>query len=307
MRILITGAHGFLATSLAHRAVAAGHVVAGLGRNGQAPLPWPGTYQWADVSRSDLVPFFADFQPEVVAHCAGPASVARSFQSPLDDFYASVLTLANVLDGVRRYGRRVVIAVPSSAAVYGNPESQPVNEDARVAPISPYGCHKVQAEMIARSYARHFGLEIVIGRIFSLVGPAQRRLLLWDLFQEARSTADALRIQGTGEETRDFLHVDDASDALLGLANMALDRILPTEAVEYNVASGCATSVAEVAELVRAEVSPKLRIERRNQIRKGDPARWCADIGRLKAALPDWRPRSAATAMRECLVRWRKS
>ena len=184
MRILITGSRGFLGSTFAAFATAQGHDVLGLGRTAQPPPGWPGQYAWTDVAHADLSPLVNGFRPDLVFHGAGSASVGGSFQSPLDDLRASVYTFANTLEGIRRSEHRPVVLFPSSAAVYGHPSRLPVNEDDPTHPISPYGFHKLAAEQLGREYAACYGLRVVLGRIFSVLGPRQRRLLLWELFEQ---------------------------------------------------------------------------------------------------------------------------
>jgi UDP-glucose 4-epimerase len=223
MRVVITGSRGFLGGRVGRRAAAAGHQVLGVGRSSQAPAGWLGRYAQGDVAHADLAPLVNDFRPDVVFHGAGTASVGGSYQAPLDDLRASALTLANTLDGVRRSGSRPIVLFPSSAAVYGIPEVVPTPETAPAAPISPYGFHKATCELIGREFAECFGLDVVLCRLFSLFGPGQRRLFVWDVFGQARDDGEEVRLEGTGAETRDYMHVDDAVDAMLGLVDPRRD------------------------------------------------------------------------------------
>jgi UDP-glucose 4-epimerase len=133
---------------------------------------------------SDLAPIINGFQLDLVVHCAGSASVRASFSSPLDDLRANVLTLANTLDAVRRSEVRPLVIFPSSAAVYGNPVNLPIREDDPCRPKSPYGFHKLAAENVVHEYITCHDVRVIICRIFSLIGERQRRLLLWDLYQQ---------------------------------------------------------------------------------------------------------------------------
>jgi UDP-glucose 4-epimerase len=206
----------------------------------------------------------------------------------------------NVLDGVRRSGVEPVVLQVSSAAVYGNPDEFPVGEDANTAPISPYGHHKLFCEMLAREYAQCFGVTSVVCRIFSLFGPLQRRLLVWELYRQFAGSGPRVELQGTGEETRDFLHVDDLSDALLCLAKIAPRNT----ATALNVASGVETSTRGLAEAMSSVLHAEKEIVCRGEARPGDPSRWWADVSKLRSMLGDWQPCSLREALARTSVEW---
>src|SRR5207237_47633 len=262
-------------------------------------------YVQADVLTSDLVETVRACAPDVVLHGAGTASVAASLQTPLDDLRAAVITWANTLDAVRRSGLRPLVLFPSSAAVYGNPTALPVGEEARVNPISPYGFHKAACELLAREYAECFQLRIVVCRLFSLFGAAQRRLLVWELYRQCVAAGDTIWLAGTGTETRDYLPIEDIAAALVELA--AVEQTQASDAgrcLIVNVASGQETTVLDLARLVRDTVAPAKEVRCRGVERAGDPRAWRADTTRLRTLAPQWQPRPLARALAECIAAW---
>lgn len=302
MRILITGSSGFLGGSFGRFAARAGHEVVGVGRASQPEVGWPGAYTQADVSSSDLSETVASFAPDVLLHAAGAASVGASLTHPLDDLRASVLTWANVLDAVRRSGARPLLLFPSSAAVYGDSPVLPARETAEPRPISPYGFHKAACELLAREYAECFEMRVVVCRLFSVFGEAQRRLLVWELYRQLASEAPVVWLEGTGEETRDYLHVEDAAAAMLELAAAAAGGRGGQTVV--NVASGEETRVADLAERVRALVAPGKEVRCRGRARAGDPQHWLADTTLLRALATRWRPTPFAQRLERCVAAW---
>jgi UDP-glucose 4-epimerase len=284
MRLLITGARGFVGSSLAQRAVKKGFEVLGIGRTSQAPLDWPGSYVWADVALSDLTPIVNGFQPDLVVHCAGSASVSGSLAAPIDDLRATVLTFANTLEGIRRSDVRPFLIFPSSAAVYGNPAQLPIREEEPCRPISPYGFHKLAAEQLVHEYVTCHQLRAVVCRIFSLIGQRQRRLLLWDLYQQFVGPANEVVIQGSGAETRDYLHVDDMCDTFLSFP--AYGGIeLPNGSV-INIASGVETTIDTLARSLKEILGSKKSLVFTGKPRLGDPSRWVADCRKLDRLYP---------------------
>jgi UDP-glucose 4-epimerase len=305
MRLLITGARGFVGSSLAEYATRSGHEVLGIGRTAQAPPDWFGGYVWADVALSDLTPIINGFRPDLLVHCAGSASVGASFTSPLDDLRANVLTLANTLDAVRRSEARPLVIFPSSAAVYGNPVKLPVREDDTCRPISPYGFHKLAAENVVHEYVTCHDLRVVICRIFSVVGERQRRLLLWELYQQFANASRNVVVEGTGDETRDFMHIDHLCDAFLRLHQSSV--ALGNGDYIVNLASGIETSVRRMALLVKEILgSDKTLIFLKKQ-RVGDPGRWVADCSKLRAICPPQNYAELSAAIEQVVTKWNKT
>jgi UDP-glucose 4-epimerase len=302
VKILITGGGGFVGGSFGRHAARAGHAVLGVGRASQPPHAWPGEYAQADVLTSDLSELVASFEPEVLMHAAGTASVAASFKYPLDDLRASVLTWANVLDSVRRSGARPLLVFPSSAAVYGDAAELPVKESAPARPVSPYGFHKAACETLGREYAECFHSRVLVCRLFSVFGEAQRRLLVWELYRQLSGPDEAAWLEGTGEETRDYLHADDASSAVLALAENLSASGEGFTAV--NVASGAETRVLDLAARLGALVAPGKEIRRRGRARPGDPRRWLADTTLLRTLAPRWSPRPLDESLARTVAAW---
>lgn len=308
MKILITGGNGFVGGSFGRFAARAGHVVLGVGRAAQPARGWLAAYAQADAASADLAPLIREFAPDVLFHAAGTASVRASLEAPLEDLRASVLSFANALDSVRRSGARPLVLFPSSAAVYGNPAQLPVKEDAPARPISPYGFHKAACELAAREYADCFGARVVVCRLFSLFGAAQRRLLVWELYRQCAGDGETVWLEGTGEETRDYLHVEEVSSALLRLADSLLSDDTSGaggECLTVNVASGAGVGALELARQVRDLIAPAKEIRCRGMVRPGDPRAWQADTSRLRSLAPGWQPRPLAESLARCVAEWR--
>lgn len=305
MRILITGSRGFLGGSVGrYTAAAANYEVIGVGRSSQPEVGWPGDYIQADVANTDLSKIILDAAPDVILHAAGTASVSASFEAPLDDLRASALTWANTLEGVRRSGLKPLVIFPSSAAVYGNPSQLPVHESAPVNPISPYGFHKATCELLAREYSECFDMQIIVCRIFSLIGEAQRRLLLWELYRQFTGAETAVRLQGTGTESRDYLHVDDFAKALLQLTRERQRVFRQTSCLVVNVASGDETTAYDMARHIGDLLPLKKSVHCRNVERLGDPRCWRADTSLLRSLIPSWQPRPLSASLAHCIAAW---
>jgi len=310
MRLLVTGCTGFLGRSIGQLAARNDYEVLGIGRSNQPPAGWPGKYLQKDVAHSDISMSMQEFMPDVLFHAAGPASVSLSFAAPLDDLQAAILTWANTLDSVRRSNLNPLVLFPSSAAVYGNPTKLPVCEDAVIAPISPYGFHKAACELLAREYSKCFDLDIIVCRFFSVFGVGQRRLLIWELYQQLVGPDSTVWLHGTGTESRDYLDVDDIGVALLQLVDhrFRMRKKSPYKGrhLVVNVASGEETKVHDLALQIRNLVAPAKTIRCRGMKRPGDPARWGADISLLRSLVPSWEPKPFSLALSQCVATWQK-
>lgn len=298
MKLLVTGCQGFVGKSVSEYALRKGHQVIGVARSEiTAPTTAP-ECKCIALDSPAFVELLNHYRPDVVLHAAGSASVGHSFQQPREDFLMAVETWGVVLDAVRRSHGNPVVVFPSSAAVYGNPDRLPVSEQAPLQPISPYGFHKVICEQLAQEYCRCFGLNIVVTRLFSTVGVYQQRLLLWELFRQALDEAPYLTLQGTGEETRDFLLVDDIGEYMLGISAHRLEGFSVV-----NMGSGVETSVRSIAEYVLGAVGREQQILSLNKHLPGDPKSWRADVSLLRRLVPH-RPKSIQAAVEICVQQW---
>ena len=297
----MTGAGGVIGGATATLAAQRGWRVLGASR--ARTLPGGVTAIPTAATVPDLRAVLEAHRPDAVVHCFGASSVQASFADPMADFGAAVGSWHALLEATRLAGHHPVLLFPSSAAVYGNPEL-PVAEEAPLRPISPYGFHKVTAELLAREYAEVFGLRVIVGRLFSILAPRQRRLVAHEVFRQAAAGQGEIWLEGTGDETRDFLHVDDAADAFLRLieahpAEAGLDVV--------NVASGQEVRVHDLAAAVTKATGAGAIIRARGASRPGNPDRWCADVRRLTARVGRWAPRSLEDALRDCARRWEQS
>jgi UDP-glucose 4-epimerase len=302
LKILITGSRGFVGGTIGRAASRAGHEVLGISRAAQSAPDWPGKHATTDVVSADLAPLVRYFAPDVIFHAAGTASVKSSFETPIEDLRASLLSWANVLDSARRSRLHPLILYPSSGAVYGRLEQVPVDEDSKLEPISPYGFHKVACELLAREYATCFEQRILLLRMFSVFGPAQRRLLIWELFQQFKGADQTVWLQGTGDETRDYLSGDDMARAALLLME-SLTSATGSQAI--NIASGEETRVLDLAKTIGGMIAPQKEIRCRGLHFAGDPERWQADISRLTKLIPSWKPQPLEAGLAECVAAWR--
>ena len=215
---------------------------------------------------------------DICINCSGAASVAESNQEPLRDYELNVANVARMLDAIRKtQGADCRFLNLSSAAVYGNPSTLPITEEAEARPISPYGFHKLQAEQLLLGYVRLFGLRACSVRIFSAYGPNLRKQLFWDLYSKAMRS-ETVELWGTGGETRDFIEVSDLARAIRVVCEKS---DFAGEAV--NVASGTETSIEAAVRTFLDYFDASRTYTFNGQVKVGDPRNWRADISKLRS------------------------
>ena len=134
----------------------------------------------------------------------------------------------------------------------------------------------------------------------------QRRLLVWESFERLSRGEGPAWLEGTGEESRDYLTVEDVAAAFLQLAEQRLAGTREGGSLIVNVASGQETKVLALIEMMRDIIAPGKEIRFRGVARKGDPKRWRADISRLRSVLPTWQPRPLKESLVQCIAEWQK-
>ena len=298
-RVLITGGMGFLGKAVARRFKAAGARVVGLGHGTHKEAGYHGYDRWLtdDVCEAALSKLSETF--DVIVHCAGQSSVARSLEQPLEDFRANVQATAELLEYQRCSNPDAIFIHASSAAVYGVVGDHPLRTVDSTNPVSPYGFHKQMTESLLDSYRTTFGMRCVAVRFFSVYGPGLQRQLLWDASKKLSVNAPTAVFWGTGEETRDWIHVDDAADLIAAL------RDAPDDLVLINGGSGDRVTVADTLGQLRIALGSDTEIRFNGNSKAGDPLHYHADM--TEAAELGWRPNISLHEGLFAYAQWFKS
>ncbi len=250
MNFLITGAAGFLGSSLANYLVREGHQVRGLddlSAGDPVVLSADVLFTRGDVNdRPKLWTLLQDI--DCVYHLAARVSVPESVLYPREYNAVNVGGTVSLMEAMRDVGVRRVVFV-SSGAVYGDQGDQPLSENATPNPRSPYAVSKLAAEYYVRTIGDLWGIETVILRVFNAYGPGQHMpashapVIPHYLRQVIRG--GTLVMHGDGSQTRDYVYVDDVVSALISAATApGINHMV------LNIGSGKETSIRDLVRLI---------------------------------------------------------
>ena len=275
--VLVTGVAGFIGRYIARHFSAQGWSVIGIDNSPPeiAPLHNLKAYHQLKLPDQSFHHLLKEYSPNVLIHCAGRASVDLSIINPDIDFQSNTALTFEILNALRINAPSCRFIFLSSAAVYGNPESLPIRENQHCSPISPYGFHKLQSEQLCLEFTKVYGVQTASMRIFSAYAPGLRRQVLWDICRQA-IYQPIVKLKGSGQESRDFIHALDIAKALMVVATSA-----PMEGEAYNIASGREVTVAELANLVFESLDYQGTVEFDGIVPVGTPLNWQADVTKL--------------------------
>ena len=277
MNFLITGAAGFLGSHLANRLAREGHQVRGLDdlSAGDPQVLDPDVhFTRGDVNdRPKLWTLLQEV--DCVYHLAARVSVPESILYPREYNESNVGGTVSLMEAMRDVGiRRVVLA--SSGAIYGDQDVQPLTEGQTPRPHSPYAVSKLAAEFYVRTIGNLWGIETVCLRIFNAYGPGQHlppsNPPVVPYFLRQSVLNGTLVVHGDGQQTRDYVYVDDVVAAMIAAATAP-----DINGLVINVGSGIETSLRGLAKLVR-EVTGSQASVVYNAKSSGGVSRLCADL-----------------------------
>ena len=279
-KVLVTGGAGFLGSHLVERLSAANEVTVFDDLSTGSLRNLEGAKEEVRIHRASiLLPkqlAKALEGHEVVYHLAAKTSVPESVEKPEEYWRTNVEGTLNVLKASADAGVKRVVFI-SSAAVYGISEVVPKVETMRPEPASPYATTKMVGEFACEEIAQLKPMEAVVLRIFNAYGPRQEPNAPYAgvvaKFTSAVAQGRGVEIFGDGDQTRDFLYAADAAEAM----ELAGER--PVAGQIFNVGSGSATTVTEVARLL-SEITANPVKAARKEIRPGDVRHSRADISK---------------------------
>ena len=290
MKALVTGGAGFIGSTLVDRLLAEGNVVdvvdnlwaGSLANLAEARRTYGDQvdFHHLDVRDAALVDLFRRKQPDVVFHLAAQADVRVSVARPLFDAEVNVLGGLNVMEGARQAGVRKVVVASSGGTIYGEPAPAdlPVDEAHPQRPVSPYGVAKKVVDDYLYAYRALHGLDFAALALANVYGPRQDpngEAGVVAIFAGRLLAGEPCTIFGDGEQTRDFVYVDDVVDAFVRAADRgpgtlcnigtgvetSVNVLYASMARAAGVTDGAVHAPARQGELARSALDPSLAAE----------------------------------------------
>lgn len=293
VRALVTGAAGFIGSTLVDRLVADGHAVVGLdnfARGRAANLEHLAdnpsfSFVEADIVTADLQAILAEHRPEVVFHLAAQIDVRQSVVDPQFDASVNVIGTVRLAEAARQTGVRKVVHTSSGGSIYGAPTQFPTPETVPTDPASPYAAGKVAGEIYLNTFRHLYGLDCSHIAPANVYGPRQDphgEAGVVAIFAQSLLSGKPTKVFGDGGKTRDYVFVDDVVDAFVKAAGEA------GGGQRFNIGTGIETSDRQLHSAVAAAVGgpddPEFHPDR-----LGDLRRSCLDNGLAERVL-GWRP-----------------
>ncbi len=309
-RVLVTGGAGFIGSNLVDRLLEAGHAVVvvddlstgkleNLERARQAPAE-SFTFERIDITSPELGEVVAAARPDVVLHLAAQIDVRRSVADPVHDALVNVVGTVNLLEASRRSGVQKLVLTTSGGCIYGEPDRSelPVAEDYDGHPHSPYGASKRGVEEYLHTYEALYGLRWTSLALANVFGPRQDpggEAGVVSIFGGRLLRGEPVTIYGDGEQTRDFVYVQDVVDAFVA----AMDR---GDGQRINIGTGRETSVNELHRIL-ADITGSTEPAQHAPPRTGELAHIALDVG-LAARELSWKPTTSLREGLEATVDW---
>jgi UDP-glucose 4-epimerase len=289
MKILVTGAAGFIGSHVADAYVNLGHEVVildNLSRGSKRNLnPKCRFYQCDIRDQEDVEKIFLLEKPAIINHHAAQMDVRRGVREPFFDAQVNILGSINLIESALANGAKRFIYAATAGAGYGEPKQMPVSEDYPINPITPYGISKHTVEHYLFTFKVLYGLEYVVLRYGNVYGPRQNsqgEAGVFAIFSEQMLADLQPVIYGNGKKIRDYIYISDVAAANIAALDRGANEI-------FNVSSGVETSDLEIFQRVRDLLGK--RVEPRYAARRpGEIENICLDISKAKSLL-QWVPR----------------
>jgi len=248
LNILVTGGAGFIASHIVDAFIENGHnvtIIDNLTTGREENINPKAKFYNVDI-RNDLTQIFEEGKFDVVNHHAAQIDVRRSVTDPIYDAGVNIIGTLNLLQNSVKFGVKKFMFASTGGAVYGEQDYFPADENHKLQPLSPYGISKLAVEKYLYFYNEVYGLKYTILRYANIYGPRQNPLGeagVVCIFLDKILANEQPIINGSGEQTRDYVYVKDVVKANL----LTLDE---EESEIYNVGTGIETSVNELFKLI---------------------------------------------------------
>jgi len=286
MKMLVTGGAGFIGSHLVDRLIKQGHkvvVIDNLSTGKKENLNPKAKFYKVDIRDSQISYIFKKEKPEIVFHYAAQIDVRKSMKNPMEDAEINILGMLNILENCKKAKAKKFIFA-SSVGVYGEPQKLPLRENHPLNPIAPYPITKLTVEKYLNYYQAQ-GLDFVSLRYSNIYGPRQIStgeggviaIFIDKVLKEERPI-----IFGDGNQTRDFLYVDDAVEAAIKVLKAPSGSI-------YNIGTNKEITIKALLKLISSKLNKKIKPILK-PLRQGEIIKSRIDFSKIKKEL-GWQPK----------------
>jgi len=255
------------------------HVFDNLSTGIRQNVPRGSQFTDGDLRDHDLESLLRTQRIDVVSHHAAQMDVRRSVADPAFDAEINVVGSLRLIDAAARQGVTRFVFASTGGAIYGEPSEVPQSEDHEAKPLSPYGCAKLSVEQYLHYFSVVQGLPSTCLRYANVYGPRQSaagEAGVVAIFIARLLRGDSLTINGAGDQTRDFVFVDDVVRANVAAVEQSFSG-------SFNVGTGVETSVNELAELLQTASGRRVPVSHAEG-KQGEQKRSVLDASRIRAA-----------------------
>ncbi|MCO6431616.1 MAG: NAD-dependent epimerase/dehydratase family protein [Deltaproteobacteria bacterium] len=288
-KVVLTGGAGFIGSHIAEELLSRGHsvtIIDDLSSGCRENVPAGCGLEVMDIRSPEARTFLSKLEPEYVVHAAAQMSVRLSMEDPAFDTHVNVYGLINLLQAFHGRKQPFFVLLSTGGAIYGEQETFPAAENHPIVPASVYGLAKYVSELYLDLWRRQFGLRYAALRLANVYGPRQNphgEAGVVAIFCQKLFLGETPLINGSGEQTRDFVYVKDVAAAVGSVV---------AESVEgtFNIGTAVETSVNRLYEAISAACEVNIQAAK-GPAKAGEQMRSCIDYGRAKAAF-GWSPRT---------------
>lgn len=304
MKILVTGGAGFIGSHLVDRLIGEGHkvfVIDNLSSGKRENLNPKAKFYQADIQDQKISNIFKKEKPEIVFHYAAQIDLRKSVEKPIEDAKINILGSLNILENCKKFKIKKIVFASTGGAMYGEAKILPTPEDYPTNPPSPYGIAKLTIEKYLNYYYQIFGLPYVALRLANVYGPRQNskgEAGVIAIFCDKMLKGEQPIIYGNGEQSRDFVFVDDVAEAnILAMKSKKVGI--------FNIGTGKETDINAIFEKTKKLTGAKCK-KIHIPAKIGEQRRSYLDYSRIKKEL-GWQPKYNFTDGLKKTVDWFKN
>lgn len=297
--MIVTGGCGFVGSNLVDRLIDEGHNVIVIDHKEKWINP-SATYHHIDIASNEAFDIIREAKPSVVFHLAAQIKVTVSVEDPIEDARVNIIGTLNILEALKDQPGKVIF-FSTGGALYGDGAPIPTDESFEPAPKSPYGLSKLAAERYFEFYSEQYNIPYIILRPANIYGPRQDSEgegAVIEIFVSKLLDGETAYIQGTGEQTRDFIYVGDVVDAAIAAIDTEQQGMV-------NIGTANEISINELFKVVKDAIGSDQK-EEFTDAREADVMRSTISNGRAKEWL-GWEPKVSIKEGIEKTIEWRKT